>query len=203
MSDLHRALSDISNIRQQLAAGTMFRGFGPPVVAATGALALLVAGAQSVYDPASPAATFIATWVAVAAVAVAMIGAEMFVRSRRQCGGLANAQLLNAIEHFLPLGAAGAIVCAVVIRFAPDAAWLLPGLWSLLLAIGLFVAGRFLPRTILIAAAWYFLAGTAVLIAASQTRTLSPWMMGLPFSIGQFLVAAILHFAMERDDEQE
>ena len=203
MSDLQKALSDISNIRLHLAAGTLFRGFGPPVVAVTGLMALIVAALQGIYDPTPQVFDYVATWIAVAIVSVAMIGAEMVIRSRRQHGGLADAQLLNAVEHFLPIGAAGAVVCAVVVKFAPDAAWLLPGLWSMLLGIALFVAGRFLPRTIVIAAAWYFLAGAAVLLAASQTRTLSPWMMGLPFSIGQFLVALVLHVAMEREDEQE
>jgi hypothetical protein len=203
MSDLQKALSDISNIRLHLAAGTLFRGFGPPVVAVTGLMALIVAALQRIYDPTPQVFDYVATWIAVAIVSVAMIGAEMVIRSRRQHGGLADAQLLNAVEHFLPIGAAGAVVCAVVVKFAPDAAWLLPGLWSMLLGIALFVAGRFLPRTIVIAAAWYFLAGAAVLLAASQTRTLSPWMMGLPFSIGQFLVALVLHVAMEREDEQE
>ena len=36
MQDLHKALADIGSIRQQIAAGTMFRGFGPAVVATTG-----------------------------------------------------------------------------------------------------------------------------------------------------------------------
>jgi hypothetical protein len=34
----------------------------------------------------------------------------------------------------------------------------------------------------------------------AETRALSPWAMGLPFAIGEFLVAAILYFASERRD---
>ncbi|MEM6497303.1 MAG: hypothetical protein AAF709_11305, partial [Pseudomonadota bacterium] len=70
-----------------------------------------------------------------------------------------------------------------------------PGLWQLLVSLGLFAAVRFLPRAIAIAAAWYFISGIAVLIIASQERSLSPWLMGIPFTVGQLLLAAILHVA--------
>jgi hypothetical protein len=33
------------------------------------------------------------------------------------------------------------------------------------------------------------------LMLASENHALSPWTMGLPFVIGQLLMAAILHFA--------
>ena len=33
---------------------------------------------------------------------------------------------------------------------------------------------------------------------ASESHALSPWTMGLPFVIGQLLMAAILHFASGR-----
>jgi hypothetical protein len=202
MSDLQRALADIGNIRERLAAGTMFRGFGPSVIAATGALALAAATAQSLLHPLADVITYVAIWTVVAIVSVALIGTEMVARSRRHHEGLADVMLFNAAEHFMPVGAAGAVIAAILLRFAPDVAWLLPGLWQMLLGVGLFVALRFLPRSIAIAAAWYFVAGAVVLIMACQSRTLSPWMMGIPFGVGQFLMAALLHVAMGSDDEQ-
>lgn len=203
MSDLNNALADIVNIRLQLAAGTMFRGFGPAVIAATGALALAAAAAQSRIDPVPNADSYVAVWTAVAIVSAALIGAEMVARSRRHHGGLADAMLFQAVEHFLPVGVAGAVIGAIVLRFAPDVAWLLPGLWQILLGVGLFVAMRFLPRSIAIAAAWYLVSGAVVLILASQSRTLSAWLMGLPFGIGQLMMAGLLHVAMRSDDEQD
>jgi len=203
MSDLHKALADIGNIRLRLAAGTLFRGFGPSVIAATGLIAIATATVQSLLlDPAGDAFTFVAVWAAVAVVSAALIGIEMIARTRRYHGGLADAMLFHAVEHFLPVGAAGAVVCVVLLRFAPDASWILPGLWQMLLGVGLFVGLRFLPRSIAIAAAWYFLAGGAVLIMSSQSRALSPWAMGIPFGIGQFVMAALLHIA-EGEDGQD
>jgi hypothetical protein len=111
--------------------------------------------------------------------------------------------LWNAVEHFLPVGAAGAVIAVIVLWFAPDAAWLLPGLWQMLLGLGLFATVRFLPRSVAFAGGWYFVAGAVVLMLSSGTRALSPWLMGLPFAIGQLLVAGLLHVAFGDDDEQD
>ena len=43
MTDLHKALSEISEIRGQIARGAEFRGYGPATLTVTGILALLVA----------------------------------------------------------------------------------------------------------------------------------------------------------------
>jgi hypothetical protein len=42
-----------------------------------------------------------------------------------------------------------------------------------------------------------------VLVLASQSHTLSPWTMGLPFVIGQLLMATILYFASGETDAEE
>lgn len=203
MRDLHKALTDIGNIRLQLAAGTMFRGFGPPVIAATGLLALATAAVQAAWLDAHPdSMVFLGAWVAVAFVSAALIGLEMRARTRRHHGGLADAALFNAVEHFLPFGAAGAVIAAILLRFAPETAWILPGLWQMLIGLGLFAALRFLPRSVAIAAAWYFLAGAAVLMLSGETRSLLPWAMGVPFGVGQLLLAAILHVALGDDNAE-
>ncbi len=197
MRDVDRALADIANIRNQLAAGTMFRGFGPAVMAVTGVLAIFMAGAQSIWPEALAADTLIllAGWVVTAVVSAGLIGAEMLARSRRHHGGLADAMIWNAIQQFLPAGFAGGAIGLVLVRFAPDSLWLLPGLWQVLVALGIFASVRSLPPLIALVGAWYFVAGVAVLIVASLGQSLSPWMMGLPFAIGQFLMAAVLYFA--------
>ena len=51
--------------------------------------------------------------------------------------------------------------------------------------------------------AWYFVAGASVLMLAGQTRMLSPWAMGVPFGVGQFLLAAIFHIACGGDDDED
>lgn len=204
MNDLDKALADIGEIRQRLAAGTVFRGFGPLVIAATGGLALAAAAAQTLLPAlAAGGEQFVMLWTAVAAASSVLIGAEMYIRTRRQHDGLADAMLFNAVEHFLPVGAVGAVIAAILVRYAPDAIWVLPGLWQMLLALGLFAATRFLPRDVAIAGAWYFATGATVLFLASETRALSPWSMGVPFGIGQLILAILLHFAQEGSDDKE
>jgi hypothetical protein len=195
MQDLHKALADIGSIRQQVAAGTMFRGFGPTVVAITGLLAAVTATAQSVWLADGGHIAFLALWAATAAVSAALIGAEMIARTRRHHGGLADAMLINAVEQALPAGVAGVAIALVLMRFAPDTLWVLPGLWQVLVGLGIFASVRSLPRSVAWVGAWYVAAGVIVLALSSQTQALSPWAMGVPFVVGQLLLAGILHFA--------
>ncbi|MCP1558248.1 UNVERIFIED_ORG: hypothetical protein M2438_002331 [Methylobacterium sp. SuP10 SLI 274] len=193
--DLDRALADIVAIRMQIARDTAFRGLGSATLAATGALALVVAGAQALLldDPTARPVVFFGLWVAAAVTACLLIGFEAVRRSRRVHSGLADAMVFNAIEGFLPAGGAGLCLGLVFARFAPDQLWMLPGLWQVLVGLGLFASARILPRSVPLAGAWYLLAGLTVLALASETRHLSPWLMGVPFAVGQGLVAIIIH----------
>jgi hypothetical protein len=119
----------------------------------------------------------------------------MLARSRRHHSGLADAMILNAVEAFLPAGAAGALLLLVLVRLAPEALWLLPGLWQILVGLGLFASLRALPRPVAWGAAWYVVAGLGAIAVAADGHALSPWTMGLPFAGGQALLAIILHLA--------
>jgi hypothetical protein len=204
MRDLDKALADIIAIRSQLAAGTAFRGYGPAAIAATSGVALITALLQHLFltDPTHSPLTFFFGWAAAAALSGAMIFIEMLARTRRHHSGLADAMLYQAVEQFLPAGIAGVLLAVVFWKFAPETLWLLPGLWQVLTALGVFASVRLLPRTVAFAGGWYFVAGFVVLLLASQSHALSPWTMGLPFVIGQALMATIIYFASgERDVE--
>lgn len=194
MTDIQRALTDIQDIRQQVARGALFRGFGPAVIAISSGLAIVVAGAQSVWPItlSNDAEVYLVVWVLTAVIAALAIGIEMRARSHRHHGGLADAMLLNAVEHFLPSGVAGAVLALTFWQFAPDLLWTLPGLWQVLVGVGIFAAVRFLPRPVTWIGGWYLLTGTTVLILGAEHRELEPWMMGLPFGIGQALLALLL-----------
>lgn len=205
MRDLDKALADIFTIRSQIAAGTAFRGYGPAAVAATGGLALLTALLQFLWldDPTGRPLAFFSGWAAAALVSGVMIWIEMLARTRRHHSGLADAMIHQAVEQFLPAGVAGALLAVMLPKFAPETLWMLPGLWQVFVSLGVFASVRSLPRTVALAGAWYFVAGFAVLLLASQSHTLSPWTMGLPFVIGQLLMAALLHFASGETDVED
>jgi hypothetical protein len=194
MSDLHKALADIGSIRSQMAAGTLFRGFGPQVVALTGLLAITLAAAQTAWPVLAPdRVTAIAAWVGLALLSGGLVGTEMLARTKRHHGGLADAMLFQAAAHFLTVGLTGALIGLIILNAAPDIVWMQVG-------GGLLAAIRFLPRPVAWIAAWYIAAGAIVLMWSCQTLSLSPWAMGVPFGAGQLMLAAVLYLAQGGDD---
>ena len=137
---------------------------------------------------------------AVAAVSVGVIGFEMIFRSRRMHSPLADEMIAAAVLQFLPAGATGALLTGVVVWFAPQATWMLPGLWQIAFGLGVFASCRFLPRWMAIVGAWYVACGLAGLAFAQGPLAFSPLTMGVPFGLGQLLVAAVLRFAGETDE---
>jgi hypothetical protein len=202
MRDLDKALADILAIRTQIAAGTAFRGYGPTAMAVTAVLALITLLAQVIWfeEPTAQPLAFFSAWIVAALISAAIVWIEMRARSRRHHSGLADAMIYQAVEQFLPAGVAGALLGIVLWQYAPEALWMLPGIWQVLVSLGIFASVRSLPRIVTVVGAWYFVAGFVVLMLASQSHALSPWTMGLPFVIGQLLMAFILHSASGDDD---
>ena len=196
MTDLDSALQHVARIRDQLAASTRFQGFAPAIVAVTGGLAFALAVYQSVSgEPADDPRLALVQWIALAVICTALIGTEAVIRARRFHRAMADTMVTTTLRRFLPAGAAGAIIGIVVMVRAPEQAWVLPVLWQLLIAVGTCASLVNLPRQMAWAAAWYFLAGAASLLWMSAASAFSPWSMGLPFGIGQLLVALLLHRA--------
>jgi hypothetical protein len=203
MDDLHKALGDISSIRRQMARSTEFRGYGPATLAVTGFLAISAAWAQAIWlpDPARHIPLYLGVWISTAIVSAALIGVQTVTRTHRMHSGMADAMIRMAVEQFLPSAAAGGLLTLVIIRAVPSALWMLPGLWQIIFALGVFSSCRFLPRPMAAAGVWYLLTGLAC-IALADNRALSPLTMGISFGVGQLLVAGILFFtARESSDE--
>ena len=202
--DLHKALGEIHSIRGQVARAAEFHGYGPATLAFTGALALLAATAQAHWlrSPGREVALYLAIWVATATVSLVVITVETVTRTCRVHAGLALEMIHVAVERFLPAIVAGLLLTVVLLRFAPNSLWMLPGLWQVLFSMGVFASCAFLPRPMFAVGVWYLVAGLICLSLGSGGRTFSPWAMGVPFGIGQLLVAAVLRFGYrEADDE--
>jgi len=193
MRDVDTALSEIARIRDQLAASTRFEGFTPGIAAATGLLALALAGLQSAgVDPSATMVEMLVQWALLALVCALLIGADAVVRARRLHHAMAETMIGTTLRQFLPMGGAGAILATVLLLRAPGWAAILPGLWQLLIAVGLFAALPILPRSLAWGAGWYLVAGTASLAIGAGAPDISPWIMGVPFGVGQMLIAALL-----------
>lgn len=201
MSELNDALAQISTIRSQLARVTRFRGYGPASIAAGGSLALAAAAleARMARPPQFALWPFLGVWTLVAGIAIAFAAVEMVRRAKRAHSSFAGEMIQAAAAQFLPAVGVGLLLTVVLVRIAPENGWMLPGLWQLFFGLGIFASCRFLPRATFVAGVWYLIAGLGCLIVGASTHALSPWEMGIPFGIGQCLVAAILHLG---DDEQ-
>ena len=200
MRELRQALAQINAIRTQVARETQFRGYGPLSTAASGVLAILVAGGQSLWlrPYERDVSVFLLVWVVTAVLAGSLCAWETLTRTRKVHFGFCKEMIQAAIEQIVPALVVGLMLTVVLVQTAPQVFWMLPGLWALAFSLGVFASCRFLPRPMFAAGLWYLVAGLACLTLESGTRELSPWSMGVPFGIGQLLVAAVLKYDAAR-----
>ena len=107
-----------------------------------------------------------------------------------------------AVEQFLPAIVIGLLLTVVLLRCAPQSLWKLPGLWQMIFSLGVFSSCRFLPRPMFALGVWYLAAGLTCLALGGGDREFSPWAMGVPFDIGQLLVATVLQFGYREAHEK-
>jgi hypothetical protein len=200
--ELGEALERIAAIRVHVARTGVFRGYKSTTVACTGLLAFLASAVQPLIVP-SPLQNihqYLLLWIGVAVVSVICVGIELTTRYVTSDSPLQQAQTRLALEQFAPCLVAGASLTWAVVRFSPQAAGLLPGLWSITFSLGIFASCRQLPQHIVVVAIYYLLAGVACLAMASEAHALSPGAMAGTFGVGQLLTAAILYLGLERRD---
>jgi len=197
--ELHEALTQISEIRAQMARTEVFRGYRAVPVAFSGLLALTAAGFQAIWlpEPSAQLGSYLALWVTAAVISAAAAGSEMVWRARLSRSRWSREITWLAIEQFLPCLVAGGLVTFVLVRFARESLWILPGLWQVLFSLGIFASCRLLPRATFGVGVFYLGAGLASLILARGDASLSPWAMGLPFGVGQLLAALVLYRTLE------
>jgi hypothetical protein len=200
--ELRDALAQITEIRLRMARTEVFRGYKAGPAALSGVLALAAAGVQKavVPDPAANAWGYVGIWIGVAFVSALTAGLAMVMHYRRSKEPLERQTGWLTAELFLPCVVAGALVTFALLRFAPQSVWILPALWQVLFALGLFAVSRQLPRWIACVALFYLATGIACLALARGEHAFSPWAMGLPFGIGQLLAGAVLYWSLERSD---
>jgi len=201
--ELRDALTQISEIRHQLARTEVFRGYRAVPVAFSGVLALATAGFQAAWmrDPSADLGAYLTLWIGTAVVSALASGVEMVIRARNSASSYAREITWLAVEQFVPCLVAGGLVTFVLTRYAPEVVWVLPGIWQVLFSLGIFASCRLLPRATFGVAVFYLASGLACLALARGDAALSPWAMGLPFGVGQLLAAAVLYRTLECSDE--
>jgi hypothetical protein len=191
--ELHDALTQITEIRAQMARTQVFRGYRAAPVAGSAVLAFLAGAAQSVWisDPHRQIGGYVALWSGAAVLSALLAGMGMAARRRKMLSSAWSREITwLAIEQFTP--------CLSI----PEALPLLPGLWQLLFGLGIYSSCRLLPRPTVFVATFYLIAGFLTLVLARGDAAFSPWAMALPFGVGQLFAAGVLYWTLERHNGQ-
>ena len=198
--ELHDALTQISDIRRQMARTQVFRGYRAATAGFSGVMALLAASVQRDWapDPFEDVVPYLTIWGLAAFGSLFVVGVEIATRHMRSGSMLQRELSLATIECLTPSLVAGALLTFALAAYARSGMWLLPGLWSILFSLGLFACRRVMPAGIVIPAGYYLLAGLLSITLAQGASAFSPWAMVWTFGVGQFLTAGVLFFSRER-----
>jgi hypothetical protein len=202
--DLQEALTQISEIREQVARTETFRGYRAAPVAFSGVLACLAAAFQDmlVPEPKQNLPAYLVLWIGACFLSMIVTGLVMIWHCRRSPSSLTRPVTLLAVGQFLPAVVAGGLVTFVLYQHVPTAVWMLPGLWSIFFSLGIFASYRLLPSATFWIGVYYMVAGVACLLWAKNDFELSPWAMGVSFGLGQVLSASILYWTLERTSDE-
>lgn len=198
--ELRDALDQISEIRQRMARGQVFRGYRSVTTAFTAGLAVATSAAQArwVPRPWRDVDDYLWLWCGAAVVSLLVVGVEMAVRAVRSGSALHRQMTMLAVDQFVPCLVAGALVTYAIGKFAGDSIWIMPGLWAVLFSLGVFASRRFLPRGVGLVGGYYLMAGLVCLAIGRDGTTLKPWTMAIVFGAGQLLAAGVLWWTLER-----
>jgi len=191
--ELNEAVSRISEIHAQLLKSEVFRGYRSWPVAMTGLIGLCAALLQPVVWSPRTGTEFAVYWVVVASVCISICCADLVYGYCAATSSADRGRTRSAVVQFVPAWLAGAIATACLIETSPR---LLPGLWAMFYALGLFSSRLHLPKAVGWVALWYLTSGGLMLSAAHEF--VSPWGMGLCFGVGQLALAWVFYSRIER-----
>jgi len=198
--ELQDALTQIADIRLQMARTRMFRGYrsGTTLFSAAVAVATAVLQSAIIPNPSQHVLLYLCLWLAAAALCITIIGARILVRYWRDESSLERELTVMAIEGFIPCIVVGGLLTFILASVAMSTLWILPGLWTILFGLGLLASRRILPRPMTFVGAFYLICGLLSILYAQLVAQFSPLAMGIPFAVGQTAAAAVLYFNLER-----
>lgn len=209
--NIHRALSDIAEIRAQLDRTESYRGFRSVAVAVS--VGFLCAGAWVervwVSDPAQTVDRYLAIWLAVAIASASLAVAEMLIRARISNNAMVAKMHWSLARQIAPAMLVGFVLTLLIAAHSLELAdpaiglmWSLPGIWSMIYGLGLFSCRKQLPPQTLGVAGYFLAAGMLLLAYGWLNRELAGWQMIASFGIGQALLAFVLFWNLERRHDE-
>jgi hypothetical protein len=196
--DVARALERIAEIHGHLDRGEVYRGYHPMLVALTGLLGIAAAAAQPWLLPFADGPAFLGYWIAIAALNLVVHWSTM-VHGYLHEDELARRRTRRVVGQFVPSVAAGAMVTAGLASI-PASTPILPGIWSITFALGVFSSRPYLPRYIGWVGLWYLAGGGLLLALAPSTFALLGACLGAVFGCGQLGAALVLSLDRSRGE---
>jgi hypothetical protein len=200
--DLHDALSQIADIRRCVHRAGLFRGYRAMTTAFSGVVAIATAVVQPYVVP-SPEQAFdmyLFLWMSAGLVCLGAAALAIWDRGFRSGSAVQRELAVHAVEQLVPSLVAGGLLTLVIVRFQIEHAYLLPGLWPIMVGLGIFASRRLLPKATAVVGGYYLMAGLLVIANFRSFDVFSPWVMGLTFGVGQLLASAILWWTLERPE---
>ncbi len=201
MTRLTDALSCLADIHAHLAKGEVYRGLESRPVLWSGVLGLAAGFAQPVLFPLVDARLFVIYWLLVAGAA-ALVGISGAVVSYLLDNDSVSRRRARIVAgQFAPCVAAGVFIPLALLGNLEHTVGLLPGLWAMLYALGLFAARPYLPHHLGWVGLYFLVAGTLLLQLLPRDAVPSPWHIAVVFSIGQGALAFVLHRNTAREQQ--
>jgi len=198
MTELDRAIHQISEIHRHLARSEVYRGFRSIPIALSGVVGLLGGLFQERTIGTSPGWDFVFYWSGVAGIALVVSLSGIAVNYWKTDDASNRRRTQRVVGQFIPGLSAGLLL--TITLYSRETTWvpILPGVWTIFFSLGIFSARPYLPGAMGWLALGFLVAGCVLLLLAPDGRSLSPWGMGLVFGVGQIASALILYWDLER-----
>lgn len=193
--EVHKALSQITEIHEQLAKTDTNHGFGPVSVFLTGLIAVIAAIIQPLIIQQEGPLLFVIYWSAVALLALIIAGCGIMYGIFYQKSLYERRKALTAIGQLLPCLVAGAGFTLILVNEKSPFIGYLPGIWVILFSLGIFASRPYLPRVFGWVGLFYLTCGFYMVF----NQIFSSWAMGLTFGIGQITSGILLYWNLERE----
>ncbi len=200
--NLEDALDQIGAIRSQMAASAVFRGYRCTSTLFSAFVAVATAVVQSLLipDARNHVDAYLALWFSSGGMCLAIMAVGLIIRYRRSDSPLDRALCFTAAKQFLPCLIAGGLITYVLADAAWSSIWIVPGLWSIFFGMGILASRPLLPTGTTFVGAFYLLCGLVSIEYSHHVQAFSPWVMAIPFGVGQSMAAGILYWKLERHD---
>jgi hypothetical protein len=189
------ALDQLDAIHDHLAKAERYRGYRPLPVGLAGCGGILAALLQPAFVAGGEPAEFLRYWLLTGLVCGLIAGGPTLFHALRTPDEVVRRNTRRVVAQFLPCLLAGGLIAVGVLHAGLEtgpAVALLPGLWAIVFALGVWSSRPYLPPGIAWITAWYLSAGLLLLLASGPALSLSGWAVGGTFGIGQLLTALVL-----------